>query len=76
MKRKGKGKNDAMWERKRTAATRVAANERLEGAFGTVPCKECRSVAHHVLVVLLYRGISEYHVAVTVATAATALDVI
>jgi hypothetical protein len=35
---------------------------------------ESRSVAQHVCVVLLYSGISEYHVAVAVATAVTALD--
>ena len=37
---------------------------------------EGRSVAHHVGVVLLYSGISEYRVAVAVATAVTALDVV
>ena len=37
---------------------------------------ECRSIAQHVFVVLLYSGISEYHVAVAVATAVTALDVV
>jgi hypothetical protein len=37
---------------------------------------EGRSVAHNVFVVLLYSGISEYHVAVAVATAVTALDVL
>jgi len=31
--------------------------------------------AQHVCVVLLYSGISEYHVALAVATAVTALDV-
>jgi len=37
---------------------------------------EDRSVAHHVCVVLLYSGISEYHVTVAVATVVTALDVV
>ena len=35
---------------------------------------EGRSVAQHVCVVLLYSGISEYHVAVAVTAAVTALD--
>jgi len=37
---------------------------------------EDRSVAHHVWVVLHYNAVSEYHVAVAVATAVTALDVV
>jgi len=37
---------------------------------------EVRSVAQHVCVVLLYNAISEYHVAVAVATAVKALDAV
>ena len=37
---------------------------------------EGRSVAQHVCVVLLYNNISEYHVAVAVATAVTAIDTV
>jgi hypothetical protein len=37
---------------------------------------EGRSAAHHVSIVLLYKGISEYLVDVAVATAIKALDVV
>jgi len=37
---------------------------------------EGRSVSQHVWVVLLYNIVSEYHVAVAVATAVKALDVV
>jgi hypothetical protein len=37
---------------------------------------EDRSVVQHVCIVPLYIGISEYHVALAVATAVTTLDVI
>ena len=37
---------------------------------------EGRSVVQHVCVVLPYNGIVEYHVAVSVPTADTALDVV
>jgi len=36
---------------------------------------EGRSIAQHVFVLLLFSGISEYHVALALATAVTALDV-
>jgi hypothetical protein len=35
-----------------------------------------RSVAHHVYTVLLYNAVSEYHVAVAVATAVKALGIV
>ena len=35
-----------------------------------------RSIAQHVCVVLLCSSMSEYHVAVTVATAVKALDIV
>ena len=39
-------------------------------------CNKVRSVAQHAWVVMLYNAISEYRVAVAVATAVTTLDAV